>query len=416
MAQASVSSDGQRALAELAPKLTAVPERDLVRPGTDPHSAAVTGMLVADFLCQPDLEPRLAGAGVTKAEAQELGRLARAIFFVVEKLGGDYLPDSKGVPGDLVQRGSAIRAKITSALDASLPDRPDASLATGSLADPELRSWLDAVRLGSGVVDLVYDLRTLADVCATHAAAAAAVAGAPADARSAADALEYALRSGESAEEAKHRNLLVRLWTVFVPAYGRAQRAGRELSRALGKSREHDFPPLALIASHRRARRRPVSLVPARPSVPARGVAPVVAGDLGKVEVLHATDIVSSEAPQQAERPSFSELRKEQRQVVEIEVGISSQSNFYLGFTENLSSGGVFVATYARKPIGSRVEIALAFPTGEELRVPGVVRWQREASADGWPGMGVQFEALSPEDEAKIRKFLSVREPLFYDD
>jgi hypothetical protein len=30
--------------------------------------------------------------------------------------------------------------------------------------------------------------------------------------------------------------------------------------------------------------------------------------------------------------------------------------------------------------------------------------------------MGVQFEALSPEDEAKIRKFLSVREPLFYDD
>jgi hypothetical protein len=29
--------------------------------------------------------------------------------------------------------------------------------------------------------------------------------------------------------------------------------------------------------------------------------------------------------------------------------------------------------------------------------------------------MGVQFEGVSAEDEAKIRKFLSVREPLFYD-
>jgi hypothetical protein len=30
--------------------------------------------------------------------------------------------------------------------------------------------------------------------------------------------------------------------------------------------------------------------------------------------------------------------------------------------------------------------------------------------------MGVQFEGLSPADEAKVRKFLSLREPMFYDE
>jgi hypothetical protein len=30
--------------------------------------------------------------------------------------------------------------------------------------------------------------------------------------------------------------------------------------------------------------------------------------------------------------------------------------------------------------------------------------------------MGVQFESLSPADDVKIRKFLSLRDPLFYED
>ena len=110
------------------------------------------------------------------------------------------------------------------------------------------------------------------------------------------------------------------------------------------------------------------------------------------------------------------ETRGAKRHTVEIEVGIASDSNLYVGFTENLSEGGVFVATYALKPLGEKVEVALAFASGDQLRVPGVVRWLRNASADNWPGMGVQFEALSPDDEEKIRKFLALRDPLFYDD
>jgi uncharacterized protein (TIGR02266 family) len=116
-----------------------------------------------------------------------------------------------------------------------------------------------------------------------------------------------------------------------------------------------------------------------------------------------------------AERASWTEGRRNTRQTLELEVSFATESNFFVGVTENLSSGGVFVATYAQKPIGSRVEIALKLGSGEELRVHGVVKWHRTSATDGWPGLGVQFEELSKDDEEKIRKFLSLREPMLYD-
>ena len=96
-------------------------------------------------------------------------------------------------------------------------------------------------------------------------------------------------------------------------------------------------------------------------------------------------------------------------------MGIATDSNFYVGFTENLSATGVFVATYAAKPIGSRVEIALTMPSGEPMRVKGVVRWTRDATADGWPGVGIAFESLSADEERRIQSFLALREPIFFE-
>ncbi|HSO33457.1 MAG TPA: TIGR02266 family protein [Labilithrix sp.] len=433
--------EGERALAGLASKLAAIPDAAVVRPSTDPHGAAATALLVADYLGQPPLAAKLAAAKTSPAEVLELRSLARAIIGVVTGLGGDYLSDAAGIPGDLVQRGQGVRTTIAAALERALPD------------DPELLLWLEAIRLGSGVVDLVYDLRTLADLCTHYGhspAVVSATAGAAQTALSAADALEFALRAGDSPESAKARTTLARLWTLFVPAYERAASAARTLSA--GEGRERQFPALALVASHRRARRRPLSLLPSsaprRSAAPPKSRAPSVRPsgtlaqvlsipaspalpDFGDVELIEADDVeevvevvrsnppapaAPPPAPASGDREDWSDTRRASRHTVEIEVGIASESNFYLGFTENLSSGGVFVATYATKPLGSHVAIALAFPNGEELRVPGVVRWLRDATTDGWPGMGVQFESLSPEDEAKVRKFLSLREPMFYDE
>jgi uncharacterized protein (TIGR02266 family) len=430
--------DEERVLAALRPVLASVDDAHIVRPSADPHAAAATALLVADYLGQPEVRAQLGEAHLGGEHVTLLHDLSRAIIAIVTKLGGDYLPDAQGIPGELVARGEAVRTTITTALEKAMHD------------DPEVRMWLEAIRLGSGVVDLVYDLRTLGEICTHKGAQSEATAGAAQTAFAAADAVEFALRTGDTAEQAASRNTVARLWTLFVPAYERAAAAGRTLTRSAGKERQ--FPPLALVASHRRARRRPVSLVPAPrrssapgtgrssrpppahalvpkpmslpkpPSLPKLANVPVVPIDVEMVEMADEDvfDAAPSKAPSSpptaAERESWSDTRIAHRQPIEIEVGISSQSNFYVGFTENLSASGVFVATYAAKPIGARVDVVLGFPDGEQMKLSGAVRWLREASTDGWPGMGVQFEALAPVDEARIRKFLSLRDPLFYDD
>jgi uncharacterized protein (TIGR02266 family) len=436
--QQTTVDDEQRALAALGPALASVDDAHIVRPSADPHAAAATALLVADYLGQPELSTQLRTANLGADHVTLLHDLSRAIIAIVTKLGGEYLPDAQGIPGDLVARGEAVRTTITTALEKAMPD------------DPEVRMWLEAIRLGSGVVDLVYDLRTLGEICTHKGAQSEATANAARAAFAAADAVEFALRTGDTAEQTASRNTVARLWTLFVPAYERAAAAGRTLTRSSGKERE--FPPLALVASHRRARRRPVSLVPAArrssapgtgrssrpppphvaaskplslpkpPSLPKLPTMPVVALDVEMVEMADEDVIAAapskapSSPPTAADRQSWSDTRIAHRQAIEIEVGISSQSNFYVGFTENLSASGVFVATYVAKPIGARVDVVLGFPNGEQMKLTGAVRWLREATTDGWPGMGVQFETLAPGDEARIRKFLSLRDPLFYDD
>lgn len=429
------NDEEQRALEALGPALAAVDDAHVVRPSADPHAAAATALLVADYLGQPEQQAQLRAVSFAPEAVTQLRDLARAILGIVTRLGGDYLPDAAGVPGDLVARGEAVRSSIASAIDKALPD------------DPEVLEWLEAIRLGSGVVDLVYDLRTLGEICTRKVAQGDLTSGSARAAIAAADAVEFALRTADTAEQAATRNTVAKLWTLFVPAYERAAAAGRALTRSAG--RERQFPPLALVASHRRASRRPVSLVPAArrsappgaqrssrpppplaraakplslpgpPSLPKLNVA-AVTRDVEMVEMddSDAAQIAQPAAPHPAtaeERQSWTDTRAVHRVILEIEVGISSQASSFVGLTENLSTNGVFVATYATPPIGAAVEIALLFGDADKLTIRGVVRWLREATTDGWPGMGVQFEGVSAGDEAKIRKFLSQRDPLFYD-
>jgi uncharacterized protein (TIGR02266 family) len=412
------SISGEYALAELTPQLSAVREAALIRPSADPRDAAVTALLVAEVLAQSSAAEKV---GMSAEAVEELRLLARAIRSSLGQLGGEYLSSTARVAADVVARGEGVRATIATALERAIPD------------DPELGQWLEAIRGGSGVVDLIYDLRTLAQLCTDHAKsteAAKATLGASLMALSTADALEFAIRMGDPPERTEARDTLARLWTLFVPAYGRAAAAARIVTRAAGEERE--FPALALVAAQRRARRSSVSLAPKRSIAPKSTSIPASpnahdfdAVAISEAEHQEAVEIVRSEPPAPApatataatdQEEAAPESRRARRHMVEIEVGIASESNFYLGFTENLSEGGVFVATYLTKPLGSHIEIALAFPNGKQMRVHGVVRWLRSAAADSWPGMGIQFESLTPEDEENIRQFLSLREPLFYDD
>ncbi len=114
-------------------------------------------------------------------------------------------------------------------------------------------------------------------------------------------------------------------------------------------------------------------------------------------------------------------VRAAERFDLEVKVDLESDHNFYTGLTQNISSGGLFIATNAIRKIGDRITLKFSLPgTTESVSVETEVRWIRENSAlhkvEGATGMGVRFVNLSPVAAAAIQKFLEGRESLYYDD
>jgi uncharacterized protein (TIGR02266 family) len=117
-------------------------------------------------------------------------------------------------------------------------------------------------------------------------------------------------------------------------------------------------------------------------------------------------------------RSSYPELRHELRFTAHVEVDFESESHFYTGLTENLSEGGIFIATFSPRPVGTEMDLTLKLPhQTEPIRTRGTVRWIREYSdsSDAQPGMGLKI-ALSERHLPAVRSFLSTRPPLFFDD
>jgi uncharacterized protein (TIGR02266 family) len=117
-----------------------------------------------------------------------------------------------------------------------------------------------------------------------------------------------------------------------------------------------------------------------------------------------------------AEQPENK--RKTPRCSVELEVSIHTEHNFYTGITENISEGGVFVATHERIPLGTDLELSISLPDHPMIQVIGEVRWIRELSeftSDFSPGIGVQFINLSLADRKAIEKFIVKRSSLLYE-
>jgi uncharacterized protein (TIGR02266 family) len=111
--------------------------------------------------------------------------------------------------------------------------------------------------------------------------------------------------------------------------------------------------------------------------------------------------------------------REHDRFAVDLEVSVFSETNFYAGLAENLSAGGLFIATHQMQKVGSKINLSLRMPDSEEVfQIVGEVRWVRlyNETSDTSPGLGVRFAELPPGAGAAIDKFLGQREPLFFDD
>jgi uncharacterized protein (TIGR02266 family) len=114
---------------------------------------------------------------------------------------------------------------------------------------------------------------------------------------------------------------------------------------------------------------------------------------------------------------STKESRVAPRVDLEVNVDFESEHNFYTGFTQNISSGGLFIATRAPMRVGSRFPIRFGLPgLSAQLEINVIVRWVRDVENPDERGMGVQFESLSAPAREAINAFIKQRESLFYDD
>ena len=106
------------------------------------------------------------------------------------------------------------------------------------------------------------------------------------------------------------------------------------------------------------------------------------------------------------------EKRRDGRELVTLFVEYEGADDLLGDFTENLSSGGTFVATNRELPMGTRVQLVLSFPgLLEPIAIEGVVRWTR--IGDGAEsGAGIEFEPGPGRDQlATIIERIRRRDP-----
>ena len=107
------------------------------------------------------------------------------------------------------------------------------------------------------------------------------------------------------------------------------------------------------------------------------------------------------------------------RSVLEVDVGLVSDSNFYAGITMDVGTGGLFVATYQIQPVGTPIAVSMVLPDGHAIWAKGEVCWVSEprpdVTDDAVPGMGVRFTHIEPGDLAAIEQFCKVRPPIYHD-
>ncbi len=109
----------------------------------------------------------------------------------------------------------------------------------------------------------------------------------------------------------------------------------------------------------------------------------------------------------------------EPRVHVEVQVDFATEHNFYTGLTQDLSGGGLFVATHQIRRLGELVSVRLHLPgSGRAFEILTEVRWvrERDLSPGMGMGMGLRFLQMSPEAKAAIRAFLGKRESLFFEE
>jgi uncharacterized protein (TIGR02266 family) len=97
-------------------------------------------------------------------------------------------------------------------------------------------------------------------------------------------------------------------------------------------------------------------------------------------------------------RGSQKDRRHSERENVKIPVDYSAVDAFFSEFTTNINEGGMFIETETPPPLDTTVQLQVRLPDLERpIKLGGRVAWVSDGKAGSPPGMGVEFQDLTPE-------------------
>jgi uncharacterized protein (TIGR02266 family) len=91
-----------------------------------------------------------------------------------------------------------------------------------------------------------------------------------------------------------------------------------------------------------------------------------------------------------------------------VQVEFRTASSFLVAYSVNLSRGGLFLETDHELDVGVPVHLEMTVPTIGAVVLGGVVAWRRgRESADGPPGLGIEFHDVAPQLGGVIDRLIS---------
>jgi uncharacterized protein (TIGR02266 family) len=100
---------------------------------------------------------------------------------------------------------------------------------------------------------------------------------------------------------------------------------------------------------------------------------------------------------------SGKDRRKAERENFKVPVDYSAVDAFFSEFTTNINEGGMFVETETPPPLDATVQLQIRLPDLQTpIKLGGRVAWVSDGKGEGPPGMGVEFQDLTPQIRATI--------------
>jgi len=105
--------------------------------------------------------------------------------------------------------------------------------------------------------------------------------------------------------------------------------------------------------------------------------------------------------------PSVRDRREHLRLPTHLRVVFAGGDALRTAWLENISEGGIFVATSRPLDVDTPLWLAIAAEPRPVLEIAGRVAWVRGPRAPGGPGMGVRFEEVSRDQHRRLEALLA---------